>query len=295
MGKGWCWSFGIAIFLLFFKLSFFIDNVYAAGCCQNSDCDSYCTPHLPACTDECNGASNFVYDSSGNITSCYGGTCAWSVGNTCTDWCNNGSCVAGSCSGGYCINQVCCDGHVNDTQNVSCTPGGGGGGGSCAAGCYSCSCGCACGGNTCADICTGGGSAQTYYYGQIWADCNSIYGWYCYSGDFQDPQKVLFYSATLNGTHWNYNGWNSNLTTWADLSPSQWGATSSQASNVVSQCGGYPNRFFSVPLPDTYKDGNTYNIYFHANYNYDLGAVISGCQPGSSPTPPDLYQRRFGR
>ena len=91
------------------------------------------------CGDVCGGS--YSTDCSGCIeagagsAACVKNVCTWSTGNTCTDWCNAGSCVAGPCSGGYCQDQVCCVGHPQDLQVVSCNPGGGGGGGTCSPAC----------------------------------------------------------------------------------------------------------------------------------------------------------------
>jgi hypothetical protein len=47
-------------------------------------------------------------------------TCAWSQGNTCTDWCDNGACYYDDVLGKSVKNQVCCVGHPSDTQVVNC-------------------------------------------------------------------------------------------------------------------------------------------------------------------------------
>ena len=46
--------------------------------------------------------------------------CSWSIGNTCTDWCDNGNCQVKPSDGCSYKNQVCCVGHPSDSRIVQC-------------------------------------------------------------------------------------------------------------------------------------------------------------------------------
>ena len=118
----------LPIFLIVIVYSFSrlisASTVYAgcSFCSQTSQCADCCSG-LPSCTYTCNlSVSPHV--------------CAWSIGNQCTKWCDNGSCAYYASLGKCYKNQICCDGvHNLDTQVVQCgtgpdcTSGGGGGGG----------------------------------------------------------------------------------------------------------------------------------------------------------------------
>jgi len=75
---------------------------------RSTDCGACCTvghPDQPACSAGCNSVSK-VY--------------AWSIGNTCTNWCDNGSCYYSDNLEKSVKNQVCCSGHPYDTRVVTC-------------------------------------------------------------------------------------------------------------------------------------------------------------------------------
>ncbi len=109
--------------ILFFSLYFLFTlttNTWARcsiyfNCSQNDDCESCCDGY-DHCTYTCNKSVTPT-------------RCAWSVGNTCTNWCDNGPCLYYDNVNppGCYKNQICCSGHYYDTRVVACSCDGGGG------------------------------------------------------------------------------------------------------------------------------------------------------------------------
>ncbi len=152
------------IALIFFIL-LRINTHPALGLSCGAHCDSG-DPNIGTnCSSCCTGkaACSSFCDNGGH------GTCAWSINNSCTNWC-----ACGPCSGGFC-GQFCCDNvHVNDYQVVSC--------GSAPSGCpsWKCingesSCAASCSGGSCADAgsCSGFTPNRCNVYQSCPPSCNT--------------------------------------------------------------------------------------------------------------------------
>lgn len=262
-----------------FKLVFIISSlIFFFGVLNNP---VYADHIFPGCGHSC--TENTCGDSTHVVNDCYqaasgdtGGTCTGHVHQTCA-----------TAGGPY--NQ--CGGTCNGTSyasshTVSVTPGGGGcSGGSCQGITYSCSdlgtlCG-QCGNAACAGDPQASpqasypsqapyAAAQTpkaYWNSDNIEACTTLWGWTC------DPDK---YSQALN-VHFYYTNSVRALVSADYLTQTVSNVSRDDNVAIGNQCGGTSPHGFSLPTPNSLKDGATHYIYAFA-----LGIRTNGTEDGAN-------------